>query len=111
MGVAATGIDFADRWVPYYTLDRTLATGGPLTFTDGNEADPKFTAHLHVGKNTTGMSLLTTLRAGGSMWLMLEAIGPTINGTDNYSMVWQGCVAVADGAVPTLTVINGIVSY
>lgn len=130
VGVAATGIDIADRWTPFFTLDRTLEG----TFTDTTEMDPKFTANLMVGANSTGMALLNSLRSGATKWLRLEAVGPVIGVTaDTHKMVWEGPVKVSDtadfgnedgrvvypwalewcegpnGEVPTLTIENGIV--
>lgn len=132
VGVAATGIDIADRWNPFFVLDRDVAG----TFVETTEMDPKFTANLLVGANSTGMALLTTLRNGAVKWLRLEAVGPNIGATsDPHKMIWEGAVKVSDtadfgnedgrvvypwalewtegpnGEVPTLTIENGIVSY
>lgn len=132
VGVAATGIDVADRWNPFFALDRDLNG----TFADTTEMDPKFTANLTVGANSTGMALLNSIRAGATKWLRLEAIGPVIGVTsDTHKMIWEGPVKIGDladfgnedgrvvypwalewtegpnGEVPTLTIENGIVSY
>lgn len=130
VGVAATGIDVADRWNPFWTLDRDTGT----TFTDTTEMDPKFKANLTVGANSVGMGLLTPLRSGATKWLKMEAVGPVIGVTSDYhKMIWEGPVKLDDtadygdedgrviypwplewcegpnGEVPTLTVENGYV--
>lgn len=95
VGVAATGIDIADRWTPFWTLDRDTEGG----FTDTTEMDPKFTANLMVGANSTGMALLNSLRSGATKWLRMEAVGPVIGATaDTHKMIWEGPVKVADTA-------------
>lgn len=132
VGVAAAGIDVADRHNPFFVLDRDVAG----TFPNTTEMDPKFVANLTVGANSTGMALLNTLRTGATKWLRLEAVGPLIGGTsDPHKMIWEGPVKVADtgdfgnedgrvvypwalewtegpnGEVPTLVIENGVVSY
>ena len=132
VGVAATGIDVADRYNPFWTLDRAQGTD----FTDVTEMDPKFAANLTVGANSVGMGLLTPLRSGATKWLRMEAEGPVIGATsDPHKMIWEGPVKLSDtadfgdedgrvvypwalewcegpnGEVPTLTIENGVVSY
>jgi hypothetical protein len=132
MGVAAAGFDIADRHNPVFYLDRDI--GGSIA--DTTEMDPKFRANLTVGANSLGMALLTTLRAGATKWLRLEAVGPVIGATaDTHQIIWEGAVKIDDaadfgnedgrvifpwplvwvegpnGEVPTLTIINGVVSY
>lgn len=94
-GIVATGIEVSDRYTPVWVLDRD--TNG--TYSDVMEQDPKFTANLSVAANSAGMALLDTLRAGATKWLRLEAVGPVIGSTtDNYKMIWEGPVKVADAA-------------
>lgn len=78
-----------DKYEALYTLNAALAS-----FADFAEKKPTPEVTLTLGNDAVGRALLTTMRAGSSKFMRIEAVGPTIEGALTYRARLDVCLKI-----------------
>lgn len=90
-----------DRFNPVWPLNAALAS-----FDAAIEAKPTTAVRLTMGNDATGRALLTTMRAGDSKYLRVEAVGPEIETGFNNRFRLDSAIKIT--AAPTKEDVDGL---
>lgn len=85
-----TEYDFGEKYVADWVVNRNLASFSELL--EDTEID--YTQSLRVGFDATAEGLITSALQGGLKFVRVDALGPDINGTDNYALQVDTCVSL-----------------
>lgn len=78
LDVFSASLDIADLFAPWWTLNNAVPSYAARV-----DSEPKIDVALRLAANATGYAYLDTLRAGGTKFIRIEALGPNIaTGTD-----------------------------
>lgn len=76
-----------ERHGPVWALNRS-----ETSYVAHVEGEPEWTCELMLEADSTGMGLITPLRAGDKRFLRIEAIGPLIAGAFFYTLILDLCL-------------------
>lgn len=89
--VVKGSIEITDRWQYLWTVNS--AVDGPSAHI---EPEPTIEVKLTLEADAVGMALLIVLRAGNTLFLRIEATGPTIEGALTYKFTFDAPVKMID---------------
>lgn len=90
-----TEVNFGDKYAPDWVVNSALESYSELM----EQENIDYTQNLTVGFDSTAEGMIDAALDGNLKFVRVASTGPTINGTDNYSLQVDTCVSLRPASV------------